>query len=31
VLDQTERLTSIYPAALVRPEGKLIWMILKEQ
>ena len=30
VLDQTERLTSSYPAALVRPEGKLIWMILKE-
>ena len=30
VLDQTERLTSGYPAALVRPEGKLIWMILKE-
>ena len=31
VLDQTERLTSGYPAALVRPEGKLIWMILKEE
>ncbi len=30
VLDQTERLTSSYPAALVRPEGKLVWMILKE-
>lgn len=31
VLDQTERLTSSLPAALVRPEGKLIWMILKEE
>jgi 6-phosphogluconolactonase len=30
VLDQTERLTSTYPAALVRPEGRLVWMILKE-
>jgi 6-phosphogluconolactonase len=30
VLDETERLTSAYPAALIRPEGKLVWMILKE-